>query len=114
MNAGARLHRIHDRLAAQTTDQAMVQTWAEVFDLDKSNPHLEDEVANLVMALRSEIKFAHERLDAHGVPSGVVDRVAKVSDSLCKIKKVGEEAIAVGSAESALVLPYASKFLSGS
>ena len=43
-----------------------------------------------------------------------MDRVAKVSDSLCKIKKVGEEAIAVGSAESALVLPYASKFLSGS
>ena len=259
MNAGARLHRIYDRLAAQTTDQAMVQTWADVFELDKSNAHLEDEVANLVMALRSEIKFARERLDAFGAPanltspgferltqvaspgqlhsgwnghrgniqppecrkvfewvewelreedeadmsaeemqqlrseldsleaslrevdmapylrdfiqrqvetirtalrmygvqgvkpvqdalqkvagayktqekplaqayeaakspakglferaSGVVDRVAKVSDSLCKIKKVGEEAIAVGSAVSALVLPYASKFLSGS
>lgn len=258
MNAGARLHRIYDKLAAQVTDQVMVQTWAEVFALDKANPHLEDEVANLVMALRSEIKFARERLDAYGVPanltspgfdrlthvaspgqlhsgwnghrgniqppecrkvfewvewalreedeadmsaeemqhlrseldalesslseadmapylrdfikrqvdtirsalrmygvqgvkpiqdalqkvagayktqekplaqayeaanapaksvferaSGVVDRVAKVSDNLCKIKKAGEEAIAVGSAVSALVLPYASKFLSG-
>jgi hypothetical protein len=259
MNAGTRLHRIYDRLAAQATDQAMVQTWAEVFDLDKSVPHLEDEVASLVMALRAEIKFARERLDAYGVPanltrpgferltqvaspgqlhtgwnnhrgniqppecrkvfewvewalreedeadmsaeemqqlrseldalesslreadmapylrdfvqrqidtirsalrlygvqgvkpvedalqkiagayktqekplaqayeaakppaknlferaSGVVDRVAKVSDNLCKIKKAGEEAIAVGSAVSALVLPYASKILGGS
>lgn len=258
MNAGARLHRIYDRLAAQVTDQAMVHTWAEVLDLDKSLPHLEDEVVNLVMALRAEIKFARERLDAYGVPanltspaferltnvaspgqldsswnghrgniqppecrkvfewvewalreedetdmsaeemqqlrseldvlesslrkadmapylrdfiqrqvetirsalrmygvqgvkpiqdalqkvagayktqekplaqayeaanpttkslferaSGVVDRVAKVSDNLCKIKKAGEEAMAVGSAVSALVLPYASKFLSG-
>lgn len=258
MNAGARLHRIYDRLAAQVTDQAMVQTWAEVFDLDKSVPHLEDEVTNLVMALRAEIKFARERLDAYGVPanltspaferlthvaspgqlhsgwnghrgniqppecrkvfewiewalrdeseadmsseemqqlrteldalesslsetdmapylrdfitrqvdtirsalrmygvqgvkpvqdalqkvagayktqerplaqaydaadppaknlfertSGVIDRVAKVSDNLCKIKKAGEEAIAFGSAVSALVLPYASKFISG-
>ena len=258
MNSGARLHRIYDKLVAQAADLAMVQTWAEVFALDKTSPHLEDEVANLVMALRSEIKFARERLDAYGVPasltspafdrliqvaspgqlhagwhghrgniqppecrkvfewvewalreedetdmsaeemqqlrseldsleasmretdmapylrdfiqrqietirtalrmygvqgakpvqealqkvagayktqekplaqaydaakppaktlferaSGVVDRVAKVSDSLCKIKKAGEEAIAVGSAVSALVLPYASKFLSG-
>ncbi len=258
MNSGARLHRIYDKLVTQTSDQAMMQTWAEVFALDKTSPHLEDEVANLVMALRSEIRFARERLDAYGVPanltspafdrflqvaspgqlhaswnghrgniqppecrkvfewiewtlreeeeadmsaedmqqlrseldsleasiretemapylrdfiqrqietirtalrmygvqgvkpvhealqkvagayktqekplaqaydaaeppaktlferaSGVVDRVAKVSDSLCKIKKVGEEAIAVGSAVSALVLPYANKFLSG-
>lgn len=258
MNSGARLHRIYDKLAAQVTDLQMVQIWAEVFSLDKSSPHLEDEVANLVMALRSEIKFARERLNAYGVPanlthpgfdrltqvaspgqlhsgwnghrgniqppecrkvfewvewalreedeadmsdeemrqlrseldsleaslretdmapylrefiqrqvetirtalrmygvqgvkpvrealqqvagayktqekplaqayetakppakglferaSGVVDRVAKVSDNLCKIKKAGDEAIAVGSAVSALVLPYASKFLSG-
>lgn len=258
MNSGARLHRVYDKLAAKVTDQTMVQTWAEVFSLDKSNPHLEDEVANLVMALRSEIKFARERLDAYGVPanltspgfdrltqvaapgqlhsswnghrgniqppecrkvfewvewalreedeadmsdeemqqlrseldsleealretdmapylrefierqvetirtalrmygvqgvkpvqealqkvagayktqekplaqayetakppakglferaSGFVDRVAKVSDNLCKIKKAGEEAITVGSAVSALVLPYASKLLSG-
>lgn len=258
MNSGARLHRIYDKLAAKVTDQTMVQIWAEVFSLDKSSPHLEDEVANLVMALRSEIKFARERLDAYGVPadltspafdrlaqvaapgqlhsgwnghrgniqppecrkvfewvewalrdedeadmsdeemqqlrseldsleealretdmapylrefivrqvetirtalrmygvqgvkpvqealqkvagayktqekplaqayetatppakglferaSGFVDRVAKVSDNLCKIKKAGEEAIAVGSAVSALVLPYASKLLSG-
>ena len=258
MNSGARLHRIYDKLVAQAADQAKVQTWAEVFALDKANPHLEDEVANLVMALRSEIKFARERLDAYGIPanltspaferllqvaspghlhagwhghrgniqppecrkifewvewalreeeeadmsdeemqqlrseldtlesslreadmapylrdfiqrqietirtalrmygvqgakpvqealqkvagayktqekplaqayeaakppakslferaSGVVDRVAKVSDNLCKIKKAGEEAIAVGSAVSALVLPYASKLISG-
>lgn len=258
MNSGARLHRVYGKLAEQAADQAMVQTWAEVFALDKANPHLEDEVANLVMALRSEIKFARERLDAYGVPanltspafdrllhvaspgqlhtgwhghrgnvqppecrkvfewvewalreedeadmspeemqqlrseldsleaslhdadmapylrdfiqrqidtirtalrmygvqgarplqdalqkvagayktqekplaqayeaakapakslferaSGVVDRLAKVSDNICKIKKAGEETIAVGSAVSALVLPYASKFLTG-
>lgn len=58
MNSGARLHRIYDKLAAQVTDQTMVQAWAEVFSLGKSSPHLEHEIANLVMALRSEIKFA--------------------------------------------------------
>ena len=68
----------------------------------------EKPLAQAYEAAKSPAKGLFERA------SGVVDRVAKVSDSLCKIKKVGEEAIAVGSAESALVLPYASKFLSGS
>ncbi|TAL23265.1 MAG: hypothetical protein EPO01_07530 [Aquabacterium sp.] len=49
----------------------MVQTWAEVFEVDLSHPHLEDEVASLVMALRAEIKFARERLDAYGVPANL-------------------------------------------
>lgn len=71
MNTGARLHRIYERLIAQTTDQSMLQTWGVVFELEKSNPLLEDEVANLVMALRSEIRFARERLDAYGVPSSL-------------------------------------------
>lgn len=47
----------------------MVQTWAEVLGVDSSRPSLEDDVASLVMALRSEIKLARDRLDAIGVPT---------------------------------------------
>lgn len=71
MNTGTRLHRIYDLLAAQVEEQSMVNTWADVFDLNKSLPHLEDEVTNLVLALRAEIKLARNRLDAFGVPANL-------------------------------------------
>jgi len=83
MNAGARLHRIYDCLAGQPMDQSMVQIWADVFDIDKTRPSLEDDVTGLFMALRSEIKFARERLDAYGVPlhltSPAFERLSQVA-----------------------------------
>ncbi len=71
MNSAARLYRIYDKLAAQPNDFQLVQTWADVFGIDKASPHCEDDVAACVMALRAEIAFARQRLDAHGVPANL-------------------------------------------
>ena len=68
MNSAARLHRIYDKLAAQQNDQPMVKTWADVLEIDKDNPHCEDDVTACLMALRSEITLTRQRLDAIGVP----------------------------------------------
>jgi hypothetical protein len=69
MNSAARLHRIYDKLAAQSNDQQMVKTWADVFGIDKANSHCEDDVTACVMALRAEIVVARQQLEAHGVPT---------------------------------------------
>ncbi|MBT9488828.1 MAG: hypothetical protein IV093_15095 [Rubrivivax sp.] len=68
MNPAARLHRIYDKLVAQGNDAQMVQTWADVFVIDKSGPHYEDDVTACVMALRSEIALTRKRLDEVGAP----------------------------------------------
>jgi hypothetical protein len=69
MNPAARLHRVYNKLVAQSGDYKMVQTWADVFDIDKSAPHYEDDVNACVMALRSEIALTRKRLEALGAPA---------------------------------------------
>lgn len=69
MNSAARLRRIYDKLIAQSRNDQMVSTWANVFDIDKTSPHYEDDVTACVMALRSEILFARKRLDDIGAPA---------------------------------------------
>lgn len=71
MNPAARLHRIYDKLVAQGHDYQLVQTWADVFDIDKSAPHYEDDVTACVMALRSEIALTRKRLDEIGAPANL-------------------------------------------
>ncbi|MFM8757760.1 MAG: hypothetical protein ACKOD9_21000 [Rubrivivax sp.] len=71
MNPAARLHRIYDKLAAQSNDQSMAYTWAEVFGIDKNDPHHEDDVTACVMALRSEIALTRNRLDEIGAPENL-------------------------------------------
>lgn len=68
MNPAARLHRIYDQLAGQTHDRHMVQTWADVFDIDQRSPHVEDDVTSCLMALRAEIDLTRQKLGALGVP----------------------------------------------
>jgi hypothetical protein len=43
--------------------------------------------------------------------AGVVEKVAKISDNLVKIKKGGDEVYAIGTAVSAVLLPYLPKLL---
>lgn len=71
MNPAARLHRIYDKLVAQGNDYQLLQTWADVFDIDKSGPHYEDDVTACVMALRSEIALTRKRLDEVGAPANL-------------------------------------------
>ncbi|HOX67489.1 MAG TPA: hypothetical protein PKV56_06450 [Burkholderiaceae bacterium] len=71
MNPAARLHRIYDKLVSQGNDYQLLQTWADVFDIDKSGPHYEDDVTACVMALRSEIALTRKRLDEIGAPANL-------------------------------------------
>jgi hypothetical protein len=71
MSPAARLHRIYDKLAAMGADQPMTHTWADVFGIDKSNPHFDDDVTVCVMALRSELDLTRLRLNALGVPENL-------------------------------------------
>ncbi len=71
MNPAARLHHIYEKLIAQSNDYQLVQTWADVFDIDKTSPNYEDDVTACVMALRSEIALTRKRLDEVGVPANL-------------------------------------------
>lgn len=83
MNPAARLLKIYDKLVQQQNDLQMVQTWADVFDLSKDSPHCEDDVTACVVALRAELAFTRQRLDAHGVPADLTspafDRLKNVA-----------------------------------
>jgi hypothetical protein len=68
MNPAERLLSIYDKLIHQRQDQSMVQTWADVFGLDKNSEHLEDEVTSCIVALRAQIDFARMRLSVNEVP----------------------------------------------
>lgn len=68
MNPAERLLTIYDKLIHQGQDQSMVQTWADVFGLDKKSENLEDEVTSCIVALRAQVDFARMRLSANEVP----------------------------------------------
>lgn len=71
MNPAARLHRIYNKLVAQSNDAQMVKVWADVFDIDQDSPHYEDDVTACVVALRSEIALTRKRLDDLGAPASL-------------------------------------------
>lgn len=71
MSSAARLHTIYKQLVSQVNDYQLVQTWADVFAIDRSSPHYEDNVTACVMALRSEIALTRIRLDEIGVPENL-------------------------------------------
>jgi hypothetical protein len=83
MNPAARLLLIYDTLIKQPNNLQMVQTWADVFGINKEDPHFEDDVNSCVIALRAEIVFARQRLDAKGVPASLTspgfDRLRNVA-----------------------------------
>ena len=57
MNTAGRLLFIYNRLVgtARPTDVSMVKVWAEVFELPKESPHLEDDVVTCLQSMRSEM-----------------------------------------------------------
>lgn len=73
MSSAKRLHQIYARLLSQDVQKrgTMVEAWASVFGLSKTSPDIEDEVAGLVMALRSEIKLVRGWLDGEGAPGNL-------------------------------------------
>lgn len=73
MNSAERLFRVYDDFVKHRLPQTpMSQVWAEVFALPKDDPDLEDDVNGCLVALRSEVDFAAERLEVHGVPPNLL------------------------------------------
>ncbi|MDO8450346.1 MAG: hypothetical protein Q7T10_16225 [Rhodoferax sp.] len=70
MNAAGRLLSIYDRLVggSRANDIAMVNLWAEVFDLPPESQHLEDDVVTCLQAMRSEMELLRTKLFALKVP----------------------------------------------
>jgi hypothetical protein len=73
MNPAERLLSIYDKLVSQQKDQSMKLTWAVIFDLNDSDPHLEDKVTSCVVALRKEIDFTREKLAEMAVPADLTN-----------------------------------------
>lgn len=69
MNTAGRLLSIYDRLLdrGRPNDMAMVNIWAEVFDLSRDSQHLEDEVVTCLQAMRSEMELLRMKLLALNV-----------------------------------------------
>lgn len=83
MNAAGRLLQIYGRLVQQSVEMQMLHAWAGAFEVPADTPHLEDVVSTLLVALRSEVKFARARLDAYDLPaeltSPAFDRLAQIA-----------------------------------
>lgn len=71
MNSAARLYRIYDRLTTQNSNVQMLHVWANVFNIDQSSTNYEDDVTACLIALRSEILLARQRLDEIGAPANL-------------------------------------------
>lgn len=70
MNTAGRLLSIYDRLIGRgrSNDMAMLNVWADVFELPTSSRHLEDDVVTCLQALRAEMELLRTKLLALAVP----------------------------------------------
>lgn len=75
MNTAGRLLSIYDQLLSRSRgkDARMTSVWAEIFELETSNPHLEDEVVMCLQALRSEVGLLSTRLLSLGAPNDLME-----------------------------------------
>lgn len=64
MNTAGRLLSIYDRLIGRgrSNDMAMLNVWADVFELPTSSRHLEDDVVTCLQALRAEMELLRAKL----------------------------------------------------
>lgn len=74
MNTAGRLLSTFDNLLNHRlgNDAPMLKVWAKVFDLPSEDPHLEDAVVACLQATRTEIELLCVRLEAMGVPEGLM------------------------------------------
>ena len=74
MNSAGRLLAIFDSLLrrGRGTDVAMVNVWAEVFDIPRNSPHLEDDVVTCLQALRAEMELLRFKLASIDVPEDLM------------------------------------------
>lgn len=73
MNPAERLLAIYDKLVSQQQDLSMTQTWAAVFNIEKTDPIIEDKVVSCVVALRKQIDFTRAKLTENGLPLDITN-----------------------------------------
>lgn len=63
MNTAGRLLSIYDSLVRKghNTDVAMMKVWAEVFELQPDDPHLEEDVVTCLQAMCRSCCLLHEK-----------------------------------------------------
>ena len=54
MNTAERILAIYDKLIQQQGDGPMLKIWADVFEIPRDGPHVEDDITACLVALRAE------------------------------------------------------------
>lgn len=72
-----RIFSIHQRLInkGRPDSYSMRDVWAEIFDIPKDSPHLDDWVIEAAMAFRTEVDLASKQLAALEVPTNLTNSV---------------------------------------
>lgn len=68
MNSAKRVLQIYDNLVSTRQDTSMRQVWASVFELNESDPELEDNLVELLTALRKKVDEIRLSLTSQDVP----------------------------------------------
>jgi hypothetical protein len=73
MNSAERLLKIYDQLVAIRQSVAMRQVWAVVFELNEQDKDFEDNLVELLTAVRKQVDKSKVSLSAYGVPEDLTD-----------------------------------------
>lgn len=72
MNSAERLLKIYDQLVVARQSVAMRQVWAGVFELNHQDADFEDNLVELLTAVRKQIDKTKVSLSSHGVPEDLL------------------------------------------
>lgn len=72
MNSAERLLKIYDQLVAIRQSVAMRQVWAVVFELNEQDKDFEDNLVELLTALRRQVDKTKVSLSTYGVPEDLL------------------------------------------
>ena len=107
-----RIYTIHQRLInkGRPDSHTMRDVWAEVFDIPKGAPHLDDWVIEAAMAFRAEVDLTSKHLAALQVPptltSSVFPRLRDAANPVVFGTQWGNHKAALQAPECALVLAW--------
>lgn len=107
-----RIYTIHQHLInkGRPDSHPMRAVWAEVFDIPKDAPHLDDWVIEAALAFRAEVDLASKHLAALQVPPNLTDsvfpRLRNAANPISFGNQWGTQKAALQAPECALVLSW--------
>lgn len=107
-----RIFSIHQRLInkGRPDSYSMRDVWAEMFDIPKDSPHIDDWTIEAVMAFRAEVDLASKQLAALDVPpnltNSVFPRLRDVANPVVFGQQWGQHKTLLQAPECALVLSW--------